>query len=839
MTKPEFENVVYINRKKSVKGNYIGASCNKCNWSVTHKRNNVSVLFHNFSGYDGPLLISGMVSDKEKLKSIKVTPKGATGYHMIQYKNIKMIDSCSFLQGSLSMLVSLLCKKIDQSSADKSIEKILPITIQSIRESKFNNDVIPFLTGKLIYPHGLVKNLEDFEKINIFPNKEAFYDVLSATEISDEDYNFAKTVYEKAGCKNLRWLHDLYLLCDVSLLSDVWRDYNHRIFNDFGLYAANYVTGPQMCYRAALKMSKQDIKLLEDQSMYDIFQDSIRGGYCCVNKRRMKCNNVDMGDKFNSKISSSTFLMLDFNGLYAWCLTEMLPYDKFCYLNENVVQEYNNNPTLFLKLDTSDSACKGYWVTVDFEIPDHLKYLVDDFPLAMVNTESIHASPHTRSLGKGTGKKLIAAHFPLEKYGFHIKLLKFYLSLGCKITKVHNIIEFEQKRMFDSYIQHCVSQRKKADIEKDPVLKRLYKLLANALYGKCLQSDIKYNTNSVLVEIGEKYSKLCGKNRFKSRRWVINNKVALVTSTKKEIFLTSPIFIGATVLQLAKLKNYSFHYQVIKPSSQSFPEKSPYELIESDRDLIKFTREYIYSIELCYQDTDSLGYYIVFTEKGKYMTHEFLFSKTILYKYLDKSNFTSLSKKDSICEPGDLGYLKSEIKDDIPTDIICLTPKCYSIISYERETNEKKRKFAIKGANRRNASEIYKHEIFKKILEDRDYLAPKTSTNHIRRDKNSQIHTVREIKSNLSILDNKRFWVDSYNSYGYGHPEIYRLGYNDTDIEVSGASNIRQNHEVDIANDVETEAFSDGENELENSLLKNGETYNFEIDDEELVSYRY
>merc|ERR1739842_99637 len=117
-------------------------------------------------------------------------------------------------------------------------------------------------------------------------------------------------------------------------------------------------------------------------------------------------------------------------------------------------------------------------------------------------------------------------------------------------------------------------------------------------------------------------------------------------------------------------------------------------------DLIKFSRKYIYSIELCYQDTDSLAYEIVFTEDGKYMTHEFLFSKTILKKYLDKSNFSSLSKEDSACEAGDLGYLKSEIKDQIPIDVICLTPKCYSIISYERDSHLKKRKYAVKGTNR-------------------------------------------------------------------------------------------------------------------------------------------
>ena len=71
MTKPEsvYETYIVGNKKKirrkCVKGNYLGPSCLKCNWEVTHKRNNISVLFHNFSGYDGPLLISGFVSDRK------------------------------------------------------------------------------------------------------------------------------------------------------------------------------------------------------------------------------------------------------------------------------------------------------------------------------------------------------------------------------------------------------------------------------------------------------------------------------------------------------------------------------------------------------------------------------------------------------------------------------------------------------------------------------------------------------------------------------------------------------------------------------------------------------
>merc|ERR1711951_93402 len=225
-----------------------------------------------------------------------------------------------------------------------------------------------------------------------------------------------------------------------------------------------------------------------------------------------------------------------------------MPYDKMEFLDDARVEVYNKDPREFLKIDTSDTAEIGYWATVDFTIPDELKELTDDLPLGLVNSQAIYASEYTRSLGKAGQQKLIAGHFGLEQYGMYIKL-------GVTITKVHDIIQFKQKPLFRPYIDHCLSKRAEASANNDPVQKRLYKLLANSLYGKCLQSDLKYNSSSVLVEIGERYSKLVGHPRFKSRKWIIPDKVALVSKSKAEIVLRAPIFIGACVLQLAKLIN--------------------------------------------------------------------------------------------------------------------------------------------------------------------------------------------------------------------------------------------------------------------------------------------
>ena len=170
------------NKFTCTSGNYLGASCLNCNFRVTQKRNDTPMLFHNFSGYDSSVLLPGMVNCPKRLRKIKIMPKGATGYHMIKYKNLKMIDSCGFMQGSLSALVDLLMKKVDESSSDCKMEDLFPNTIACIKESRFDNAIIPLLTGKLTYPHGLIQNLEDFEKTTTFPSQEDFYSTAVLTD---------------------------------------------------------------------------------------------------------------------------------------------------------------------------------------------------------------------------------------------------------------------------------------------------------------------------------------------------------------------------------------------------------------------------------------------------------------------------------------------------------------------------------------------------------------------------------------------------------------------------------------------------------------------------------
>ena len=236
LVKPVYakEKVGSLTKYTCTSGDYIGVSCLSCNFLVTQKRIDSPMLFHNFSGYNSSVLLPGIVNLTKRLKKIKIMPKGATGYHMIKYKNLKMIDSCGFMQGSLSVLVDLLMKKADKSSSECKMEDLFPNTLACIKESRFNNAVIPLLSGKLAYPHSLIQNIDDFEKTKTFPTQEDFYDKLTENHISNEEYAQAKKIYEVSKCRHMKDQHELYLMHDTSYLASTW--YTNSKFHLFSLF---------------------------------------------------------------------------------------------------------------------------------------------------------------------------------------------------------------------------------------------------------------------------------------------------------------------------------------------------------------------------------------------------------------------------------------------------------------------------------------------------------------------------------------------------------------------------------------------------------------------------
>ena len=123
---------------------------------------------------------------------------------------LSLIDSFQFLSSSLHGLMTELHYKDDFKYLSQEID----------------NNVLDLGERKLIYPY---ENMSDFEKFKEeLPSKEKFYSSLTDKKVSDKEYEHVFNVWKKFEMKTTKDYLDLYLKCDVLLLTDVFEKFRNN-----------------------------------------------------------------------------------------------------------------------------------------------------------------------------------------------------------------------------------------------------------------------------------------------------------------------------------------------------------------------------------------------------------------------------------------------------------------------------------------------------------------------------------------------------------------------------------------------------------------------------------
>ena len=112
-----------------------------------------------------------------------------------------------------------------------------------------------------------------------------------------------------------------------------------------------------------------------------------------------------------------------------------------------------------------------------YTYPEHLHDLHNNSPLA----------PENRKVGKGT--KLIASLHDKDRYTCPHQGLKYYLTKGLEVQKVHWIIKFDEAAWMKPYILMNTRMRAQATTEFQ---KNFYKLGNNAVFGKTMENLRKH-----------------------------------------------------------------------------------------------------------------------------------------------------------------------------------------------------------------------------------------------------------------------------------------------------------------------------------------------------------
>ena len=159
-------------------------------------------------------------------------------------------------------------------------------------------------------------------------------------------------------------------------------------------------------------------------------------------------------------------------------------------------------------------------------------------------------------------KKLICDWADKKNYLVHYRMLKFYVTHGIIVDKIHETISFKQSKWLEKYINFNSQKRNKAENEFE---KDFYKLLNNAFFGKTM-GNVR---NSLRLESIEKYEYKKTINQQSKLTFAgIHEPYENCESSlfkKNEVKMEKPTYLGFAILKLSKLHMYETYYDKLQP----------------------------------------------------------------------------------------------------------------------------------------------------------------------------------------------------------------------------------------------------------------------------------
>ena len=703
-----------------ISGKLIAAVCQRCNTRIRQPTAVLPVLVHNLKNYDMHAFclegfsqmpgwrLKPICQTREKYLTLtaQMEVDRDDGGRPI-YFSIRFVDSCQIVTGSLDRMVKSL-----------GFGNITHARQMRDRFGQVDDDV---LFQKGVFPYSYLDQWNKLEDVAL-PPLAAFFDTLTNSQrTSEEEYQRGQRAWQQFNCQSMQDYMLRYLELDCRLLADVFENFRRTTLDQFQLDAVNFITLPQLTFAAAFRFCKVD--LITEEDMYQFFEDGIRGGMCFVNKHLVTADE-------NTHIA-----YWDENNLYGGALRELLPCADFKWMERRDFEALD-----WTNINTDGEY--GYTLKLDLEYPENIHDKTQDFPLApepAVITEDM-ITPFMRQQWTRLCelreqpdsftemKKLLMTCRDKKEYVVHFKLLKFYLKMGMRITRIHSVVKFKQASIFKKYIDENSRRRSQANSE---FVKDLYKLLNNALFGKTMENvrgrkDFRLPNTEEAFKIDTSKPQFLQAHRF-------SEDLALTEMLKLEVKLDKPIFIGQAVLDLSKLTMFQLRYEK----------------------LTDYERRFDCRISVLAGDTDSL---ICSIEN---MDLQLLHREMLKDGLLDTSNYDQNHPLFTDNNKAKLGCIKDEVQGDFILEAVLLKPKAYSL----RTLREKTCKKAAKGVQK-CIREGLSHEEYAAVYRHQDEVGKVMrrfqSTDHV-------VHTIKQEKWALSVVDNKRAWISKNESLPYGH----------------------------------------------------------------------
>lgn len=473
----------------------------------------------------------------------------------------------------------------------------------------------------------------------------------------------------------------------------------------------------------------------------------IKGGVVQLSSKYAEADNpfLEGGDNKPEIGKDYTYLMyLDMNNLYGGAMSEPLPYGGFVWLTDEEIKACNTLE--LIKIMVHNRPDLGYLFEVDIECTHYAHDNHKDMPFL-----PIHEIPDG---SKTKNKKLLLTLKDKKNYILHHNNLIQCLSHGLVLTKVHRVLQFDQKPFLKSYIDLNTLKRTQATNDFD---RNLYKLLNNSVYGKTLQNQRKHRDVKLVTRWEGRYGakKYIANHLFKSVN-IFNENFVAIELNKSSITLNKPLFVGCAILEISKHMMFNFHYGEMKP-------------------------RYGDNIKILYTDTDSLIYSIKCNNFYADMIRDSHLYDTSNYDLNNRFGIQQLHGKQ-------LHKMKDENGGRVMSHFIGLSSKMYATKISNGRGIRRAKGVASSIVQDRITFDDYKNCLFNNKTLSFDQNLFKL--------KHHEMYTVRQNKIALRNHDDKRYLIPgTMDTVPHGHymVEVYKELENEMRLEQI---------EMDLANEM-------------------------------------
>jgi len=197
-------------------------------------------------------------------------------------RRVTFLDSKKFLAGSLQSLFETIK---DTCNFDIMKQSSLMFRNGKMVDKETVNERLKYLTKKGVFPYERATTAQDYSTTNHIVSKNAFYNTLTRTHITDDEYRTAQDVWKMFEMNTMEDYMETYCMTDTLLLAEIFETFRMQCLSNFEIECCHFISLPGFAFQAFLKYTGVDLDYITNTEMLEMLELNLTGGHSFSSQR--------------------------------------------------------------------------------------------------------------------------------------------------------------------------------------------------------------------------------------------------------------------------------------------------------------------------------------------------------------------------------------------------------------------------------------------------------------------------------------------------------------------------------------------------------------------------